>query len=53
MRVLLARVVTDARGVTAMEYGLLAGLIALVIIGILTTLGTNLQNMFSLIATSL
>ncbi|MCC8392685.1 Flp family type IVb pilin [Paraburkholderia sp. MMS20-SJTR3] len=42
----------DEDGVTAIEYGLLAGLIALVIIGAVTTLGTNLKNIFTSIGNS-
>ncbi len=34
------------RGVSAIEYGLLAALIALVIIAAITTLGTNLSSVF-------
>jgi len=33
-------------GATAIEYGLIAGLIAVVIIGVLTLLGTGLKEMF-------
>ena len=44
--------VDDESGVTAIEYGLIAGLIALVIIGAVTTLGGNLTNLFNTIATS-
>ena len=40
----------DRRGVTALEYGLLAGLIAVVIIGAVTTLGTNLNLIFQKIS---
>ena len=40
----------DRRAVTALEYGLIASLIAVVIIGTVTTLGTNLSNMFQNIA---
>lgn len=36
----------DTRAVTALEYGILAALIALVIIGGVTTLGTSLSTMF-------
>ena len=43
----------DKRGVTAMEYGLIAALIAVVIIGALTTIGTNLTTKFQSIATAL
>ena len=41
------------RGVSAIEYGLLAALIALVIIAAVTTLGTNLSSVFSGISTSI
>jgi len=50
---LLLRFVADEAGVTAIEYGLIAGLIAVVIIGALTTLGTNLSNKFNTVATNL
>ncbi len=40
---------TDRRAVTAMEYGLIAALIAVVIIGALTTIGTNLTTTFTAI----
>lgn len=50
---LLARFATDEAGVTALEYGLIAGLIAVVIIGALTTLGTNVANKFNAVATNL
>lgn len=36
----------DRRGVTALEYGLLAGLIAVTLIGVLTTFGTDIKNLF-------
>lgn len=39
-------------GVTAIEYGLIAALIGLVIIGGITVLGTNLETKFNSIATS-
>jgi len=47
-----ARFVRDEDGVTAIEYGLLAGLIALLIIGGVTTLGTNLSTIFNNLADS-
>ena len=37
----------DRRAVTALEYGLIAALIAVVIIGAVTTVGTNLTNVFN------
>ncbi len=42
---------TDRRAVTALEYGLIAGLVAVAIVGAVTTLGTSLSSKFSLIAT--
>ena len=41
------------RGVTAMEYGLIAALIAVVIIGTVTTIGTSLNAKFTEISTAL
>lgn len=43
----------DQNGATAIEYGLIAALIAVVIITALATIGTNLNTNFSSIATSL
>jgi len=43
----------DERGVTALEYGLIAGLVAVVIVTSVTTLGTKLQSTFSSIAAAL
>jgi pilus assembly protein Flp/PilA len=40
----------DKRGVTAMEYGLIAALIAVAIIGAITTVGSNLSGTFNYIA---
>ena len=40
----------DRRGVTAMEYGLIAALVAVAIITALTTLGTDLAALFNGIA---
>jgi len=37
----------DDRGVTAIEYGLIAALIAVMIIGGVTALGTNLKSIFN------
>lgn len=41
---------SDKSGVTAIEYGLIAGLIAVAIIVILTTVGTDLTNLFTTIS---
>jgi len=40
-------------GVTAIEYGLIAALIAIVIIGAVTIVGTQLSLAFSTVATAL
>lgn len=40
----------DEEGVTAIEYGLIAALIAVVIIGGVTLVGTNLNAIFTYIA---
>jgi pilus assembly protein Flp/PilA len=40
----------DKRGVTAMEYGLIAALVAVVIIAAVTTIGQNLSSVFNNIA---
>ncbi len=44
---------TDKRGVTAMEYGLIAALIAVVIIGAVQGIGTNLTSTFNSIKDAL
>jgi pilus assembly protein Flp/PilA len=44
---LLKRLRRDAGGVTAVEYGLIAGLIAVAIIAVVTTLGSDLTNLFN------
>jgi pilus assembly protein Flp/PilA len=43
----------DDRGVTAIEYGLIAALIAVVIIGAVTLVGTELETTFTTISTKL
>jgi pilus assembly protein Flp/PilA len=47
MTQLLKRIAHDESGATAIEYGLIASLIAVAIIAILGTLGTNLSGTFS------
>lgn len=41
------------RGATAVEYGLMVALIAVVIIAVVTVLGNNLSSMFTTVATSI
>lgn len=49
----ISRFVKDESGATAIEYGLIAALIAVVIIGALTTVGTSLTGTFSDVAAKL
>jgi len=49
----LRRLTEDRRGVTAIEYGLIAALVAIAAIAAMTTLGTSLSSVFSLVATDL
>jgi pilus assembly protein Flp/PilA len=44
MQRLVARYVADEAGATAVEYGLIVALIAVAIIGVLTTIGVNLRD---------
>jgi len=50
---LISRFVRDESGATAIEYGLIAALIAVVIITGLTTVGTKLNTELAAIGTSL
>ena len=43
----------DERGVTALEYGLIAGLVAVVIVTAVTSLGTQLAATFTSIVSAL
>jgi pilus assembly protein Flp/PilA len=45
-----ARFVRDESGATAIEYGLIAALIAVVVIGAVTLVGTNLSSTFGTVA---
>jgi len=43
----------DETGASAVEYGLLVALIAVVIIGSVTTLGNTISNMFTRVASAI
>ena len=43
----------DRRGVTAIEYGMIAALISVVIIATITTIGTKLETAFTTISAGL
>lgn len=49
----IMRFVKDEDGATAIEYGLIAALIAVVIIGAVTAVGTGANNAFTSVATGL
>ena len=49
----LRQIRSDSRGVTALEYGLIAALIAVVIIVAVTNVGTGASTTFSSVAASL
>jgi pilus assembly protein Flp/PilA len=49
----IQKFIRDEEGVTAIEYGLIAALIAVVIIGSVTVIGTKLDAIFSYIGTKL
>lgn len=53
MKAALARFAKDNSGATAIEYGLIAALIAVVIITAVTLVGTNLKATFNNIAGNL
>ena len=50
---MLKKFLANEDGATAIEYGLIAALISVVIIGVLTTVGSNLNTKFGSVATSL
>ena len=53
MSKIFARFVKDESGATAIEYGLIAGLIAVVIISAISSVGTKLSAKFNEIAGNL
>lgn len=50
MHALMTSVTRDTRGATAIEYALIASLIAVVIIIAVGTLGTNVKGLFNSVA---
>ncbi len=53
MKNLFARFVKDQSGATAIEYGLIAGLIAVVIISAVRTSGTKINGVFGAIGSAI
>jgi len=53
MKSLINRFVKDESGATAIEYGLIAGLLSVVILGALQLAGTSITSIFDAISTTL
>lgn len=53
MRKFLASILRDERGATAIEYGLIAALISVVIISAVTSVGHSLTSTFNSVANAL
>jgi pilus assembly protein Flp/PilA len=53
MKSMIQQFLRDEEGAAAIEYGLLAGLISVMIIAGATLMGTNIKALFNSIATSL
>jgi pilus assembly protein Flp/PilA len=53
MKNLFNRFAADQSGATAIEYGLIAGLIAVVIIGAISAVGTKLSAKFNAVSANL
>jgi pilus assembly protein Flp/PilA len=53
MRAIFTNLVKDESGVTAIEYGLIAALIAVVCIAVWTAIGTGLSATFNSVSSSL
>ena len=51
--IMIARFINDEAGATAIEYGLIAALVAVAIIAALTTLGSSLNGIFGAVSTEL
>ena len=49
----MRRFLADENGATMVEYGLMIALIAAVCIGIVTTLGTNIQSQFTSVSNAI
>lgn len=53
MKTLISRFVKDESGATAIEYGLIAGLISIAAVGAMTLLGDSLGTMFGSVSSAL
>ena len=50
---IVRRFLRDERGATAIEYGLIAALVSVVVLGVLRTVGTNLTSTFTAVSDAL
>ncbi|EPR31511.1 Flp/Fap pilin component [Alkalidesulfovibrio alkalitolerans DSM 16529] len=50
MKTIITKLIRNEEGATALEYGLIAALIAAAIVGAVTALGTNVSSTFTGIA---
>ncbi|HEU0218808.1 MAG TPA: Flp family type IVb pilin [Stellaceae bacterium] len=53
MLAILVKLLNNENGATAIEYGLIAALIAVAAVTVMGTVGTNLSSTFNTVATSL
>ncbi|ANB72332.1 Flp family type IVb pilin [Paraburkholderia phytofirmans] len=53
MKKFTKRFLSDNKGVTAIEYGLIAGLVVLVIVASVTSIGTNLKDALGNVAAAI
>jgi pilus assembly protein Flp/PilA len=53
MLAFFAKLLNDEHGATAIEYGLIAALIAVAAVTVMGTVGTNLSSTFNTVATKL
>ena len=53
MRNAFRNFVSDVKGVTLIEYGLIAALIAVALAAVLGTVGTNLNTVFTTVSTKI
>jgi pilus assembly protein Flp/PilA len=49
----ITRFLRDEEGATAIEYGIIAGLVSIAIVTVVTTMGTDLGGIFTKISTAL
>ena len=49
----IRKIIRNEKGATGIEYGLIAALIAVAAISAMTSIGTNLNNKFTTVATNL